>query len=156
MTRRTFYERATFALGSLIALGLAVPSAIYLLLGGRRKQSGDWTDAGKLSSLRSGEPTLVSVQLAHQDAWKQSVEELTVWAVKKSDSEVVVYSPHCTHLGCGYRWIDEHQQFQCPCHDSAFDKDGSVLHGPAPRPLDRFQTRIEEGRIWLGPVRTDV
>jgi len=42
----------------------------------------------------------------------------------------------CTHLGCTVR--HEQNGFSCPCHGSVFDRQGRVVHGPAPRPLPWF------------------
>lgn len=154
MTRRSFYERSMIVLGLVINAGLALPAMAYLLLPGKR-QADEWTDAGSIAALPEDQPSELTIQRERQDSWKKSVEKMTVWAVKKSDSEVVVYSPHCTHLGCGYRWVQNDQHFLCPCHDTAFSKDGDVLSGPAPRPLDRFQTKVEGDRLWLGPVGGD-
>lgn len=39
----------------------------------------------------------------------------------------------CTHLGCIVK--PTAQGFECPCHGSAFARDGSVTRGPAPRAL---------------------
>jgi cytochrome b6-f complex iron-sulfur subunit len=41
----------------------------------------------------------------------------------------------CTHLGCLSVWKPEAGVIACPCHGSSFQKDGSVIAGPAPRPL---------------------
>lgn len=41
----------------------------------------------------------------------------------------------CTHLGCLSVWKPEAGVIGCPCHGSAFQRDGSVLAGPAPQPL---------------------
>ncbi|OGL45305.1 MAG: hypothetical protein A2W05_08690 [Candidatus Schekmanbacteria bacterium RBG_16_38_10] len=43
-------------------------------------------------------------------------------------------SKKCTHLGCIINVTDN--GFTCPCHGSRFNKDGKVVGGPAPRPLD--------------------
>jgi cytochrome b6-f complex iron-sulfur subunit len=43
----------------------------------------------------------------------------------------------CTHLGCVIATTDI--GFACPCHGSRFDADGTVLGGPAPRPLPWFE-----------------
>ena len=48
----------------------------------------------------------------------------------------------CTHLGCITQWNTDSDLIACPCHGSGFKKDGSVLRGPAPRPLDHFAMRL--------------
>jgi Rieske Fe-S protein len=55
-------------------------------------------------------------------------------------------------LGCAYHWEERSSEFLCPCHSSAFSEDGKVISGPAPRPLDRFETKIENGKLLLGAL----
>lgn len=152
ISRRNFYEWAVLVLGGIVQAALALPALAYLLIPSRKKTGGGWTDAGSIAALPAGQPMELTVQRQRQDAWKTSVERLSVWALKKSSSEVVVYSAQCTHLGCGYHWAAGEQHFECPCHGTIFSKDGDVVSGVAPRPLDRFQTRIEGDRLWLGPL----
>ena len=44
----------------------------------------------------------------------------------------------CVHLGCLYRWEDTLGRFKCPCHASQYLRDGTRVHGPATRDLDKF------------------
>lgn len=44
----------------------------------------------------------------------------------------------CTHLGCISQWKPEDNLIECPCHGSKFRRNGTVVAGPAPRPLPHF------------------
>jgi cytochrome b6-f complex iron-sulfur subunit len=48
----------------------------------------------------------------------------------------------CTHLGCITKWSPEDNLIECPCHGSRFERNGLVVHGPAPRPLPHFALRL--------------
>ncbi len=56
-------------------------------------------------------------------------------------------SSQCTHRGCT---IDaESTRLVCPCHGSAFGRDGTVLRGPAEHPLPRYYTEATGGRLLI-------
>lgn len=59
----------------------------------------------------------------------------------------------CTHLGCTVPWVDEEKRFVCPCHASAYDIRGEVLSPPAPRALDLYAVRIENGIVKVDTSR---
>lgn len=46
----------------------------------------------------------------------------------------------CTHGDCAVAWDGALGAVECPCHGSRFGLDGSVLRGPASRPLTAFRT----------------
>ncbi len=57
------------------------------------------------------------------------------------DDGIYAISAVCTHLGCIVYPTEE--GFQCPCHGSKFNKDGKVIGGPAPRPLEWYEISEE-------------
>jgi glycine/D-amino acid oxidase-like deaminating enzyme/nitrite reductase/ring-hydroxylating ferredoxin subunit len=59
-----------------------------------------------------------------------------VGAYRDAEGEVHAVSLVCPHLGCHVTWNPAERSWDCPCHGSRFDVDGTVLHGPALRPLD--------------------
>ena len=73
-------------------------------------------------------------------------------------------SQRCPHLGCRPNPCLEDFWFQCPCHQSRYDRLGikaaGELFGPAPRGLDRYAIEVdasgvlfvETGRTTLGPL----
>jgi len=55
--------------------------------------------------------------------------------VVRERNQFYVISAVCTHLGCTVEWKAEKKEFDCPCHGSKFQADGTRFAGPAPRPL---------------------
>ena len=69
------------------------------------------------------------------------------YLVRLKDGGFLALHRECTHLGCTVPWDAAQGRFVCPCHASAFDITGQVLNAPAPRPLDYFVVRIENGLV---------
>jgi glycine/D-amino acid oxidase-like deaminating enzyme/nitrite reductase/ring-hydroxylating ferredoxin subunit len=44
----------------------------------------------------------------------------------------------CTHVGCIVHWNSFEKCWDCPCHGSQFQPDGTVLNAPAVRPLAKL------------------
>ncbi len=62
-------------------------------------------------------------------------ERLAVHRDEEGDLHAV--SARCTHLGCLVAFNRAERAWECPCHGSRFDVDGSVLQGPAVKPLEQ-------------------
>lgn len=56
---------------------------------------------------------------------------------RDADGVAAAVSARCTHLGCLVAFNDAETAWECPCHGSRFDVDGSVRQGPAVRPLEK-------------------
>ncbi len=63
----------------------------------------------------------------------------------------IAISTRCTHLGCPVRYVQASARFICPCHGGVYGDDGEVVGGPPVRPLDRFETAVEQGQVLVGP-----
>lgn len=65
------------------------------------------------------------------------------WVAQTPEGVVALYNV-CVHLGCLYSWQPVTNRFECPCHGSKYQKDGTYIEGPAPRSLDRFVIRFTD------------
>ncbi|MFI1970570.1 FAD-dependent oxidoreductase [Streptomyces cinnamoneus] len=55
---------------------------------------------------------------------------------RQDDGTLRAVSARCSHLGCLVAFNNAERAWECPCHGSRFATDGSVLQGPATRPLE--------------------
>lgn len=148
--RRDFLGAATFAIGGLIGVVLVVPAVAYILGPAlQRRETENWIQLGSESKVEIDTPTLFKATIERQTGWVQEEEEISVYVLTSDSRNFIAMSNICTHLGCRVRWIEDQGQFFCPCHNAVFAKDGSVVSGPPPRPLDRFEVKVEEGQIYI-------
>jgi len=62
------------------------------------------------------------------------------------NNKPLVFSSHCTHLGCKIDKLDG-EHLVCPCHGSEYDLNGKVIKGPAYKNLPTVTYQIsEDGR----------
>jgi len=148
-TRRRFFQWVTRAAAGLIGLSLAVPLVGYVISPALKRRAQSWVDVAALDELSVGKPKQVDYVATVQDGYLETKTQKAVWAVKQADGQVTVFSPICTHLGCGYHWAEGEQKFKCPCHGSVYDLTGRVIAGPAPRPLDTLPSKTENGRLLV-------
>jgi menaquinol-cytochrome c reductase iron-sulfur subunit len=149
-TRRTFYISFVNLLGGLMAAAMAVPAALYLAIKPKSADDSDWVEVTDFSQLKVNTPTEVLYDRNRVDGWRKVMEKSSAWVVRTEDHNVVAYKPACTHLACAYHWENQANKFVCPCHGSEFSIEGKVLAGPAPRPLDRFLTKVEGSKVMIG------
>lgn len=150
MGRRKFLTGIIGVVASAVAALVGIPAIGYLVSPGVKKQNEDkWLTLGPVSSLTPGVPTGFPYSRRIKDGWVESTQSGIAYAVTHDGQEVKVFSNLCTHLNCRVTWNEARQGFFCPCHDGLFGINGEVLAGPPPRPLDQFQTKIENGQISI-------
>lgn len=150
-SRRDFIKAATAIIGGAIGLVLGIPSIGYLV-DPALKSSGKegWVPVGKLADMPVGIPFPFSFTSVQVNGWERTSTNRGGYVLRKSEDpkDVIILNSRCTHLGCTVNWKEEAQEFLCPCHDASFSKEGIVLGGPPPRPLDRYTDfRVSEDGV---------
>ena len=87
--------------------------------------------------------TLEHPSLAGPGGWlkvRPVAWESPLYVLALGGGSYAAVSPICTHQGCtvdiaGARLI-------CPCHGSTYNRDGTVVRGPAEQPLQGFPVRV--------------
>jgi menaquinol-cytochrome c reductase iron-sulfur subunit len=153
LSRRNFYVGAIYGIWAVISAALGLPAIIYLFLPPKARQESNFVEIGDVTKLATNSPVEMVFRRNRVDGWKISSEKSTAWVVKQPDNQVVAFGPQCTHLGCAYHWEDSKNEFLCPCHSSLFALDGKVVSGPAPRPLDRFETKVQGTKLLVGDLQ---
>ena len=74
-------------------------------------------------------------------------DDREVLFIRDSETSIRAFHPHCTHMNCLVLYNEKTRLIECPCHGSKFDLEGNVVHGPAKKPLPRFEAELSEGRI---------
>ena len=152
-SRRNFYVVAIYALWGTISAALGLPALVYLLFPPKAKKADEWIEIGDVGRLTPNSPVELTFRRTRIDGWKVISEKSTAWVVKSAGNQVTAFGPQCTHLGCAYHWEDAKGQFLCPCHTSLFASDGKVMAGPASRPLDRYQTKLNGSKLLIGKLQ---
>ncbi len=148
--RRDFIKGTAAALGGLIGTLIGIPSILFLLSPSlKAEEDSDSIDLGPLENYPVGTPTRFDFTRTKVNGWERTSVSYGLFVVRKSDTEVRVFSDICTHLGCRVSWHPDQEHYISPCHDGHFDFLGNVISGPPPRPLDEFVTRIEDGNLLI-------
>lgn len=150
INRRDFLGVATWAIGGLISAGMGIPAIAYIIgpaLPDDKTQ--DWIRLGSTSKVELGTPSLFKARIERRAGWIVEEEKLSIYVLTGNGRDFIAMSNVCTHLGCRVRWISAREQFYCPCHDGIFDKEGNVVSGPPPRPLDRYEVKVENDQLFI-------
>jgi Rieske Fe-S protein len=149
VSRRDAMKMGISLIGGLIGAALGIPAIAFIISPALEKDQGNWIRVSSVSNIGKGIPSLFKPKVTRKNAWITDEGEVGVYVLTEDGRSYHVLSNICTHLGCRIRWIAEREQFFSPCHNGVFDKHGYVVSGPPPRPLDEFETKIEDGILFI-------
>ncbi|MGA9175025.1 MAG: ubiquinol-cytochrome c reductase iron-sulfur subunit [Thermoactinomyces sp.] len=159
VSRRQFLTYTLGGTAGFLASGMLFPMvrfAIDPIL--RKGEKGNFHDVNLKESEVTDTPKQVKFTEHRKDGWYNPPkgETMTAWVVRIK-GEIIALSPICKHLGCTVNWNSNpmyKNQFFCPCHFGRYLKDGTNVPGtPPPKPLDRYEVKVENGRVLIGPLQ---
>ena len=150
LSRRGFIKAVTALVAGTIGTLFGVPLIGYLLAPALREEEDTSTiSLGFLENYPVGIPTHFSFVNTQINGWERTSKLIGMYVLRKEDGSVRVFSDICTHLSCLVTWHPDIQEYISPCHDGHFDTEGFVTKGPPPRPLDEFETKVEDGNLYV-------
>jgi quinol---cytochrome c reductase iron-sulfur subunit, bacillus type len=159
VTRRRLMEGGVQLAGGVAVAAIALPALGFALGPLLEEQEPErWEDVGPEDDFNDETyvPKVISLVPQVGDAGKTTIYVRTFNEQKDKVVEgedplpYVAISTRCAHLGCPVRYIQASQKFVCPCHGGVYGFQGQVEGGPPVRPLDRFYTRVTNGRVEVG------
>ncbi len=160
--RRNFLVKTGAAILGGIAALVPIGVGLFTFADPLRRRSTKQGDGYlRITSLDSvpddGIPRQFAVLSDRTDAWNRFPDE-PIGAIylrrKKGEKTPEAFNAICPHAGCFVAFAAERNLFQCPCHNSAFQLDGSKIEpSPSPRAMDKLNCKLrdESGQlqIWV-------
>jgi Rieske Fe-S protein len=162
VTRRRFLAWVGGIAAGTVAAALGVIGLPPIVAPMFREQDASWTPVGNIDSAQPGQPdlsqagTVVSSSFARTvtDAYLPPEKQKTpVFIACEGGGRFTVFDARCTHLGCPLSWSSESREFLCACHGAVYNAGGEVTDGPPPRPLDRYEWKVENGVLYVGRLK---
>jgi menaquinol-cytochrome c reductase iron-sulfur subunit len=154
MTRRKVFTVASQAIGGAAGAVIVLPALGFAMAPIFERPEETWEAVGTPDEFRPDtyKSVVITIVQGIGEAGKttayvrQGSEDL-----EEDGNEFIAISSRCAHLGCPVRYFQAAGNFICPCHGGAYGFQGEVIGGPPVRPLDRFQTRVRNGQVEIGP-----
>jgi Rieske Fe-S protein len=151
VNRRTFMTGVALAGGGAATMMIALPALGFALGPVFEPATAHWEDVGATDDFTEETyvPRVITIVTGIGAAGKTTVYMRKNPTPTKKEPFIAM-STRCVHLGCPVRFVEAARQFICPCHGGTYNYEGEVTGGPPVRPLDRFYTRVRNGRVEVG------
>jgi Rieske Fe-S protein len=154
MTRRRAFTVAGQALGGIAGAIIVLPAVGFAVAPIFKKPDEIWESVGPVERFTADTYKSVVFTIVEGIGEAGKTTAFVRRGSKKYGEDAnsfVAISTRCAHLGCPVNYVAPAQNFVCPCHGGVYDFQGKVIGGPPVRPLDHFQTRVQNGQVQLGP-----
>jgi menaquinol-cytochrome c reductase iron-sulfur subunit len=163
MTRRTAFSVGIQAIGGVAVAAVALPAVGFAVAPLFEEEKEPWQAVGPTADFTPDtyRPVVITAVEGIGETGKTTAyvrqgnpdPQLTDNGKypQESASEYIAISTRCAHLGCPVRFVQAAKNFICPCHGGVYGFQGERIGGPPVRPLDRFQTRVTNGQVEIGP-----
>jgi menaquinol-cytochrome c reductase iron-sulfur subunit len=162
MTRRTVFSIGVQAVGGVAVAAVALPAVGFAVAPLFEEEAEPWQAVGPTTDFTPDtyRPVTITIVQGIGETGKstayirQGNPEITANQTKyppETPNEYIAISTRCAHVGCPVRFVGASGNFICPCHGGVYGFLGERIGGPPVRPLDRFQTRVTNGQVEVGP-----
>jgi menaquinol-cytochrome c reductase iron-sulfur subunit len=162
MTRRTAFTISVQAIGGIAGAAIVLPAIGFAAAPLFEQEDEPWQAVGPTSDFTQdtyravvitavegiGETGKTTVYVRQGDP---SLTGLPSGYESEKPNEYIAITTRCAHLGCPVNFVPAARNFICPCHGGVYGFLGERIGGPPVRPLDRFQTRVTNGQVEVGP-----
>jgi menaquinol-cytochrome c reductase iron-sulfur subunit len=150
LSRRRFLGGAVIAINGFLGAVIIGPLLGFMAWPVKRpSRPKKWVAVMEDAVLQEGEVKPASFRYTFDDAYHSNVERRGSVFLKREGGAITAFNTTCTHLGCAVTWRQRDKTFFCPCHGGKYDANGKNIAGPPPAPLRRYQTKVEQGRIYI-------
>jgi len=154
MSRQKMLSAATVGLGSLMGAIIAVPVTIAVLAPSFETIKEYSVDIGPTTlypKVGQGQIPWHAVTFENKPDDTTGLSRRLVYVRNDGNDKFTAIANTCMHLGCPVQ--ANATGFACPCHGGQYDKEGRRIAGPPVRPLNRYDTSInDKGHLVLGKL----
>jgi len=154
MTRQKMLSAATVGLGGLMGAIIAVPVTIAVLAPSFETIKEYSVDIGPTTlypKVGQGQIPWHAVTFENKPDDTTGLSRRLVYVRNDGNDKFTAIANTCMHLGCPVQ--ANATGFACPCHGGQYDKEGRRIAGPPVRPLNRYDTSInDKGHLVLGKL----
>jgi Rieske Fe-S protein len=151
LDRGRFLSGVTVGLGGLMSAVIAAPALGFVLAPAFETDRHYDVDLGPTSLYPVDKSNPFHVVTFERTPNGGEIDRRVVFVRNDGGDKFTAISNTCMHLGCPVRAFGS-SGFGCPCHGGQYDAEGRRIAGPPVRPLNRYDTKVEKGRLFLGTL----